>query len=135
MGGVWVGSHRPPPAREPETRRLAGRGRWGGHLSGRAPARNWESRGRWTEGVGCSCPPEPDPLCLRTIVVSSTRGGYLRTGALAASLASPSSVWVSVLSVKKGRLGWCTQKQSLPNQVAHHQYLGELAKIQSLGPC
>lgn len=37
--------------------------------------------------------------------------GYLRTGALAASLASPSSVWVSVLSVKK-KVGWAGAPRS-----------------------
>lgn len=43
---------------------------------------------------------------------------------------------ISALLCKKNRrLGWYTQKQSFPNQVAHHQYLGELAKIQSPGPC
>ena len=67
-GVVGVGSQRPPPAREPETGR-PGLGVLGGRL------RNGESRESWLEGGGCSCPPEPDPLCLRTTVVSSTRWG------------------------------------------------------------
>lgn len=53
--------------------------------------------------IPCVCEPQ---WCL------PQGGGDLRTGPLAASLASPSSAWVSVFSVKKNPVGWAGAPRS-----------------------